>query len=104
MDKLEKKASRLMDELEKDPPGPMTLREFCEHMKDVIDSATSAALLTNYYYRASWCEANGHDFFTKDDFTIEEIVRRNELAMAVIRKNRMICKNCGYEPKRVVFI
>ena len=38
-----------------------------------------------------------HEFYTPEDFTPEEIGRKNVLAVACITENRKICKRCGYE-------
>jgi len=40
-----------------------------------------------------------HVFFTKEDFTKEEIERKNVLAVYVIEQSRKICNFCGYEEK-----
>ena len=38
-----------------------------------------------------------HVFYTPEDFTEEEIARRNVLAVLVIGEGKLICKRCGYE-------
>ena len=37
-----------------------------------------------------------HKYFKTSDFTEAEVIRRNLLAIAVIRYNAQICKQCGY--------
>lgn len=40
---------------------------------------------------------NGHSIYTKDDFTPEEIARKNILAVMVIEKGVKFCPLCGGE-------
>ena len=40
---------------------------------------------------------HNHVFYTKEDFTEEEIARDNILAVVVIEFGAKICKRCGYE-------
>lgn len=43
----------------------------------------------------------GHELYTRNDFTQEEIDRKNALAVAVLRDHRNICKQCGSEDFRL---
>ena len=38
---------------------------------------------------------NGHILYRADDFTHEEIERKNKLAVAVIEGGLSVCKRCG---------
>lgn len=37
-----------------------------------------------------------HSFYTEEDFTQDEVDRKNELAVQVLVVGSRICKRCGY--------